>query len=137
VGSARGDTTRIVTLTAFMSPGGSAIRPRGSTMHPNNDEPPVLSKEDPMLGPNQHTFNLANQSYEERLSHSARIQQIQRDRGDHAEFDRTPHRAITVRRLAAAGIAGVVLTAALAAGGVGSVAAAPNHAMGGGAALIR
>ena len=90
-----------------------------------------------MLGPNQHTFNLANQSYEERLSHSARIQQIQRDRSDHEEFDRTPHRAITVRRLAAAGIAGVVLTAALAAGGVGAVAAAPNHASGGGAVLIR
>ena len=106
-------------------------------MHRNNDEPPALSKEDPMLGPNQHTFNLANQSYEERLSHSARIQQIQRDHRDHAEFDRTPHRAITVRRLAAAGIAGVVLTAALAAGGVGAVAAAPNHATGGGAVLIR
>jgi hypothetical protein len=95
------------------------------------------SKEDPMLGPNQSTFNLANQSYEERLSHSARIQKIQHDRHDHAEFDRTPHRAITVRRLAAAGIAGFVLTAALAAGGVSVAAAAPNHAMGGGAALIR
>src|SRR4026209_2624561 len=93
------------------------------------------SRENPMLGPNQHTFHLANQSYEERLSHSARISRIQRDRRNHAEFDPKPHRAITVRRLAAAGIAGFVLTAALAAGGVGAVAAAPNHATGGGAVL--
>jgi hypothetical protein len=105
-------------------------------MHRNNTSR-QRSKEDPMLGPNQHTFNLANQSYEDRMSHAARIQTIQRERRDHAEFDATPHRAITVRRLAAAGIAGFVLTAALAAGGVGAVAAAPNHATGGGAVLIR
>ena len=40
-----------------------------------------------MLGPNQHTFNLANQSYEERLSHSARIQKIQHDRQTKPNYD--------------------------------------------------
>jgi hypothetical protein len=91
-----------------------------------------------MLGPNHHTFHLANQAYEERLNHSARIQMIQRERHDESRpVDHQEHRLITVRRLAAAGIAGVVLTAALAAGGVGDVSAAPNRSSGGGTVLIR
>jgi hypothetical protein len=104
-------------------------------MHPTTTSH-QRSKEDPMLGPNQHTFHLANQAYEERLAHSARINMVKRARSDEEPFDRTAHRVITVRRLAAAGIAGFVLTAALAAGGVGSVAAAPNHAAGGGGVTL-
>ena len=91
-----------------------------------------------MLGPNHHTYHLANQSYEARLTHAARIRMVQRERhDDSAPFNREGHRLLTVRRLAAAGIAGFVLTAALAAGGAATASAAPNHASGGGAALIR
>lgn len=90
-----------------------------------------------MLGPNTHSFHVAQQTYDERLTHAARIRSIQRDRQDGAPVDRSAHRAITVRRLAAAGVAGFVLTAALAIGGAATVAAAPNHASGGGAVLIR
>ena len=91
-----------------------------------------------MLGPNQHTIHLAQQSYDQRLDHAAKIRQIQRDRSEGtAPFDRSAHRGITVRRLAAAGLAGFVLSAAIAAGGASAVAASPNHASGGGAVLIR
>jgi hypothetical protein len=91
-----------------------------------------------MLGPNQHTLHLANQSYEERLSHSARIRMIQKDRSADQPFVTSTHRALTVRRLAAAGVAGFVLTAALAAAGASAVAASPSHTGGGaGVTLIR
>lgn len=91
-----------------------------------------------MLGPNQQSLHLANQAYEERLSHSARIAMIKRDRHDATPaFNRTAQRSMTVRRLAAAAVAGVVLTAAVAAAGAGAVAASPSHAAGGGPVLIR
>jgi len=91
-----------------------------------------------MLGPNQHTLAAANQAYDARITHSARIRAIQHDRHDRATAaNHQSHRLITVRRLAAAGLAGFVLTAALAAGGVGTASAAPNHASGGGAVQIR
>ncbi len=91
-----------------------------------------------MLGPNHHTFHLANTAYEERVQHAARIHQVQRDRKDHSKpFSTEGNRLITVRRLAAAGIAGFVLTAALTAGGASIVAASPNHASGGGAIQVR
>jgi hypothetical protein len=90
-----------------------------------------------MLGPNQHTMHMANQSYEERLSHSARIRMVQNDRQDDQPFVLSTHRTLTVRRLAAAGVAGFVLTAALAAAGASAVAASPSHAGGGGVVLIR
>lgn len=90
-----------------------------------------------MLGPNHHTYHLANQAYEERLSHAARIRMVQKDRHDETRpFHAEGHRLITARRLLA-GLAGVVLTAALAAGSVGIAAASPSHAGGGGATLIR
>jgi hypothetical protein len=91
-----------------------------------------------MLGPNQHTLAEASQAYEARISHSARIRAIRHERHDEAvPVNHDSHRLITVRRLAAAGLAGFVLTAAIAAGGLESVSAAPNHASGGGATLIR
>ena len=91
-----------------------------------------------MLGPNHHTQHLASQSYDARLDHAARIRMVQRERKDESQpMNREGHRLLTVRRLAAAGIAGVVLTAALAAGGAATASAAPNHAQGGGAAHIR
>ena len=90
-----------------------------------------------MLGPNHHTYHVASQQYEERLTHAARIRMVQKDRTDDAKpFQRDAHRLITTRRLAA-GLAGVVITVALAAGTVGSVAAAPGNASGGGMTLIR
>ncbi len=90
-----------------------------------------------MLGPNHHTHHVASQQYEERLTHASRIRMVQKDRTDDTKpFHRDAYRLITARRLAA-GLAGVVLTAALAAGTVGSVAAAPGNASGGGMTLIR
>lgn len=87
-----------------------------------------------MLGPNHHTFHVANQAYDERLSHAARIRMIQRDRTDGPKpFNREGHRLVTVRRLTAA----VAVTALLAAGGVATVAAAPHSVGGGGTVLIR
>ncbi len=88
-----------------------------------------------MLGPNHHSYQLAQQTHAERLSHSARIQMVQKDRAERP-FNHDGHRLITARRLAA-GIAGVVLTFALAAASVDSAAAAPNRATGGGVTLIR
>ena len=90
-----------------------------------------------MLGPNTTSYHLAKQTYGERLDHAARIRLIQKDRHDDARpFNRDAFRILTARRMAA-GLAGMVLMAALAAGTVGSVAASPSHAQGGGAALIR
>lgn len=90
-----------------------------------------------MLGPNHHSLTVAHQAHQERLDHAARIRLVQRDRHDESKpFYREAFRALTARRLAA-GVAGLVLTAALVAGTVGSVAASPNHASGGGATLIR
>jgi len=90
-----------------------------------------------MLGPNHHTYHLANQQYGERLSHAERIRMVQKDRQDGATpFHRDGHRLITARRLAA-GIAGVLLAATVAAGTIGTVAASPNHSQGGGLTLIR
>lgn len=90
-----------------------------------------------MLGPNHTSYHLAQQTYGERLDHAARIRQVQKDRHDDARpLNRDAFRILTARRLAA-GLAGVVLMAALAAGTVGSVAASPSHASGGGAALVR
>ena len=91
-----------------------------------------------MLGPNQHTFQLANHSYDERAMHSARINAIKRDRNDGEKpFHAEGHRLLTVRRLAAAGVAGFLLTAAITAGGASLVAASPSHASGAGAVLVR
>jgi hypothetical protein len=90
-----------------------------------------------MLGPNHTSYHLAKQTYGERLDHAARIRMVQKDRTDHARpFNRDAFRIVTARRLAA-GLAGVVLMAALAAGTVGSVAASAGHAQGGGMTLIR
>ena len=90
-----------------------------------------------MLGPNHHSYDLGKQAYGDRLTHAARIRQIQQDRHDTARpFDRESHRLITVRRLAA-GVVAVVLTVTVAAATVTSTAAAPNAASGGGPALIR
>lgn len=90
-----------------------------------------------MLGPNHHSLTVAHQAHAERLDHAARIRLVQRDRHDESKpFFRNAHRALTARRLAA-GLAGVVLTAALVAGTVGSVAASASPASGGGPALIR
>jgi hypothetical protein len=86
-----------------------------------------------MLGPNDHTHQLANQMYSERLSHAARIQMVARDRRDPSEpANHEGHRRLTVARLAASA-AGIVLTLTLAA------AAAAGHATvgGAGATLIR
>lgn len=90
-----------------------------------------------MLGPTTTTRHMANQAYEERLSHAARIRMVQKERHDDSKpFHRDGHRLITARRLAA-GLAGAVLATAIAAGTVANVVASPNHANGGGAALIR
>ena len=90
-----------------------------------------------MLGPNHHTYHVAEQQYAERLSHAARIRMVQHERRDGTRpFNIDGHRLLTARRLAA-GLAGVIITAAIAAGTVGTVAASPNHSGGGGATLIR
>ena len=90
-----------------------------------------------MLGPNHHTYHVASQAYEERLTHAARIRMVQKERTDDGQpFHRDAYRLITARRLAAS-LAGVILTVALAAGTVGTVAAAPANASGGGMTLIR
>ena len=91
-----------------------------------------------MLGPNHHTFHLANEAYDKRVQHAARIQAIKQDREDGTQpVNLEGHRFITARRLAAAGLAGFVLTAAIAAGGAGIAAASPNHASGGGTIQVR
>lgn len=90
-----------------------------------------------MLGPNQHTHHVASQQYAERLDHAARIRMVQKERTEGAPFfNIDAHRLLTARRLAA-GLAGVVLAAAVAAGSAGVVNASPSHAAGGGATLIR
>ena len=90
-----------------------------------------------MLGPNSTSYHLAKQTYSERLDHAARIRMVQQDRQDHARpFHRDAFRMLTTRRLAA-GLASAALMAAIAAGTVGSVAASPSHAQGGGVTLIR
>ena len=90
-----------------------------------------------MLGPNHHSLTVAQQAHTERLDHAARIRLVQRDRHDEsAPLWRNGHRALTARRLASS-VAAAALTAALVAGTVGSVAASPNNASGGGATLIR
>jgi hypothetical protein len=91
-----------------------------------------------MLGPNHATVHMANTAYEERASHAARIHQIQRERReDQSPVTSETHRLFTVRRLAAAGLAGFVLSAALVAGGATAAAASPHGPSGGGAILIR
>jgi hypothetical protein len=68
--------------------------------------------------------------YSERLSHTARIQMVARDRRDSSEpVNHEGHRRLTVARLAAS-VAGVALTFALAA------TAAAGHAVGGGGATL-
>jgi hypothetical protein len=90
-----------------------------------------------MLGPNTTSYHMAKQTYGERLDHAARIRMVQKDRQDHARpFNRDAFRMLTTRRLAA-GLASAALVAAIAAGTVGSVAASPSHAQGGGVTLIR
>ena len=90
-----------------------------------------------MLGPNTTSYHMAKQTYGERLDHAARIRMVQKDRQDHARpFNRDAFRMLTTRRLAA-GLASAALVAAIAAGTVGSVAASPGHAQGGGVTLIR
>jgi hypothetical protein len=90
-------------------------------------------KEDPMLGPNHHSYHLASQMHDERLRHADRIRQVSRDRHDESKpFSIEAHRRITVARLAAAGLASFALSVALAAG-----AAAAHPAGGGAITLIR
>jgi hypothetical protein len=90
-----------------------------------------------MLGPNHQSFHAANQSYNERLEHASRIRMIKKDRhDDDRPFNREGYRLLTARRLAA-GLAGAILTVAIAAGAVGTVAASPGQGQGGGITLIR
>lgn len=87
-----------------------------------------------MLGPNHHSYHLASQMHDERLRHAARIRLVARDRHDESKpFDAQSHRAITVARLAAAGVASFALAVALAA----TAAAAHPAASGGSLILIR
>ena len=90
-----------------------------------------------MLGPNHHTYHVTQHEYGERLNHAARIRMVQQDRRDGSKpFDLHGHRVLTARRLAT-GLASVLVAAAVAAGAVGTVAAAPGHGAGGGQTLIR
>jgi hypothetical protein len=99
---------------------------------PRTETSDKRSKEDPMLGPNHHAHQLANQMYSERLSHAARIQMVARDRRDPSEpVNHEGNRRLTVLRLAATA-AGVALTFALAATAAGHAAVG-----GGGTTLIR
>jgi hypothetical protein len=75
------DTGRIAGLTVQLSPGCSPIEADQPEHGIQHIEPP-RSKEDTMLGPNQHTIHLAQQSYDQRLDHAAKIREIQRDRSD-------------------------------------------------------
>lgn len=78
-----------------------------------------------MLGPNHHSYHLANQMHEERIRHSARIHQIKRDRHDPERPANTEsHRRVTVARLAAAGLASLAISVAVAASAIASSAAA-------------
>jgi hypothetical protein len=87
-----------------------------------------------MLGPNHHSYHLASQMHDERLSHAERIRQVSKDRHDEWKpFSQEPHRRVTVARLAAAGLASFAVTVALAA----SAMAAHPAAGGGAVTLIR
>jgi hypothetical protein len=78
-----------------------------------------------MLGPNHHSYHLANQMHEERVRHAARIHEIKRDHLDpERPANRESHRRVTVARLAAAGLASFALSVAIAANAVASSAAA-------------
>lgn len=91
-----------------------------------------------MLGPNTATVHLANADHEARIQHAALINQFKREQhADRTQVTIETHRKLTVRRLAAAGLAGFVLSAAIVASGATAVAAAPHSASGGGAHLIR
>lgn len=84
-----------------------------------------------MLGPNHHAHQLANQMYQERLSHAARIQMVAREKREGEPFfSRETLRQLTAARLAASAAA-VALTFALAA-----TAAASHPAVGGGGSIL-
>jgi hypothetical protein len=92
-------------------------------------------EEDLMLGPNTDTFRIANQEYDERLRHAARIRLAAADRHDETSPVATSaHRRLTVARLTRAAGAALVAGAALA---TAVAAAATSAAGGGGATLIR
>jgi len=89
-----------------------------------------------MFAPNIATFQVADQIHHERLTHSALLQKVVRERGaDTTPYDRQVQRRITSRRLAA------TLAGALLAVSVAAMAAAnqPSSGVstGGGVTLIR
>lgn len=86
-----------------------------------------------MLGPNHHAHQLATRMHDERLSHSARIRLVARERHDEQRaINLEGHRRLTAARLAAT-VGGALLAFALAA-----TAVASNPAVGaGGPILIR
>lgn len=84
-----------------------------------------------MLGPNHQSHQLATQTYDERLSHAARIRMVSQARRDGTEpLDRNARRRLTAARLAA-GAAGILLSVAIAASTVAS-----NPTVGGGATVL-
>ena len=94
-----------------------------------------------MFAPNISTHQLADQIHHERLSHSALMQKVVRERStDSITVDREAQRRVTSRRLAA-GLAAVTLTFAIAAVAAATqqseAAATQSHGSGGGVTLIR
>ena len=94
-----------------------------------------------MFAPNVSTFQLADQINHDRLSHSALLQKVARERStDSITVDREAQRRVTSRRLAA-GLAAVTLTFAIAAAAAATqqteAAATQSHGSGGGVTLIR
>ena len=93
-----------------------------------------------MFAPNISTHQLADQIHHERLSHSALLQKVARERStDTVSIDRMAHRRATSRRLAAT-VAAATLTfviAAAAAATQQTEAAASPHSAGGGVTLLR
>ncbi len=86
-----------------------------------------------MLGPNTHSFRIANQEYDERLRHAARIRLAAADQHDETRsIDTSAHRRLTVARLTRAAGAALVAGAALAT----AVAAAGSAAGAGGAVTL-
>jgi len=94
-----------------------------------------------MFAPNISTHQLADQIHQERLSHSALMQKVARERSaDSVSVDRETRRRATVRRLAASlGAVTLLLSIAAAATATQPSETTSTHpaAQGGGAKLIR
>jgi hypothetical protein len=95
-----------------------------------------------MFSPNISTHQLADQIHHERLSHSALIQKVVRERStDAITADRNAQRRTTSRRLAAtlgaAMLTFAIAAAAAAAGSEASEASAAQALSGGGVTLLR